>query len=269
MLSEFISEVKSRGIANPNKFRVEIAIPQVVPTSVFTQELKFIQLFCDQTQLPDQNISTAQIRIYGEVREVPYENLYGNVNFSFYCDSDYIVKDFFDYWVQGLSFSQSRHWRYYDDYTSNINIITLNQDGREVYAVTLYECYPKQLQAVSLDYSSKEIVKVNISMNYKYWRANRISNSTQTSVNQDNNRFNNQDVSNLSESLDSPINGSFPIPQEYLDNFNEYQQNINSFGGFADRIFGNSQNVFTEIGDNGNEPFIILADEGVVGADEF
>jgi hypothetical protein len=275
MLSEFISEVKTRGMANPNKFKVDIAVPNVIPAAI-RQNLKFIQLFCDQAQLPDINISTAQIRTYGEVREVPYENLYGNVNFSFYCDSDYIVKDFFDWWIKSISDEVTRHFNYYRDYTAPIiNVITMNNDGREVYKATLFECYPKQMQAVSLDYASKDIVKVNVSMNYKYWRSERISNSTETSVNQDNNRFNNQDFSNLEGSLDSPINTSFAIPVSYLNDFNGFQRNINgqaqdAIGGLKDRIFGDPQSIYTENGDTDTAPFIVIADDnGDGGVDEF
>ena len=167
MLSEFITEVKTRGLANPNKFMVTISQPKGISFNNANDSLRLMRLFCDQTQLPDQNISTAQLRTYGEVREMPYENLYGNVNFGFYCDSNFIVKEFFDNWIQSISDPNTRHWNYYDNYIApTIDIMMLNNEGRSVYLVSLYECYPKQMQAVTLDYAAQETLKVNISMIY-------------------------------------------------------------------------------------------------------
>jgi hypothetical protein len=249
MLSDFISEVKTRGLANPSKFMVTIAQPRGISFNNASDSLRLMRLFCDQTQLPDQNISTAQLRTYGEVREMPYENLYGNVNFSFYCDSNYIVKNFFDTWIQSISDPDTRHWNYYENYIApNIDILMFNNDGRAVYGVKLFECYPKQMQAVTIDYAAKETLKVNISMNYKYWRSSTISDVTQGSTIQDNNRFNNlgSDFSNRdgfsTRSLFSQVNSAFEIPNEYF----------NDFGGYQDQIFGDEQNVFTG---TGNSPF--------------
>jgi hypothetical protein len=260
MLSEFITEVKTRGLANPSKFMVTIAQPTGIGFNNASDSLRLMRLFCDQTQLPDQNISTAQLRTYGEVREMPYENLYGNVNFSFYCDSNYIVKNFFDTWIQSISDKETRHWNYYNNYiASNIDILMFNNEGRAVYGVKLYECYPKQMQAVTLDYAAKETLKVNISMNYKYWRSSTISDVTQGSTIQDNNRFNTlgSDFSNMdgfsTRSLSSQINSAFEIPDQYFSDF----------GGYQDQIFGDAQNIFTGAGDS-IFPESISLQEGVV-----
>lgn len=168
-LNQFISEVRTRGLANPNKFFVTITIPSSVPAD--NDALRLVGIFCDQAQLPDQTVSTAQVRTYGEIREVPYENLYGNVSLSFYVDSDYITKIFFDLWIQSISNTETRHWEYYDNFISpSIEITMYNNDGARVYGAILYECYPKTLQAITLDAGSKDAMKFSVSMNYKYWR---------------------------------------------------------------------------------------------------
>jgi len=227
MLADFISEVKTRGLANPNKFKVNIAVPQSVFIGI--NDHKMLQMFCDQAQLPDLNISTSQTRTYGEIREMPYENLYGNINMSFYVDSDYIVKDFFDKWIMSISDPITRHFNYYNDYISpNIDIIMMNNNQSAVYGVKLFECYPKQLQAVSLDYASKDIVKVSVSMNYKYWRSTLLSDNIVV-----------EDGAN-GESRTELEQQSNEIPGEYFQNFYGYQ----------DRVFGDYQNIETGNGDS-------------------
>ena len=242
MLADFISEVKTRGLASPNKFKVNIALPQKftlderdLRNGERNSNHRMVQMFCDQAQLPDLNISTSQSRTYGEVREVPYENLYGNISMSFYCDSNYIVKDFFDRWIMSISDPNTRHFNYYNDYISpNIDIIMMNNSQSAVYGVKLFECYPKQIQAVSLDYASKDIVKVSVSMNYKYWRSVLISDQV---VSED------------------PANGVLAAPrderQELQQQLNEIpNEYIENFYGYQDRVFGDFQNIETGLGDS-------------------
>jgi len=96
-------------------------------------------------------------------------------------------------------------------------------------------------------------------MNYKYWRSSTISDVTQGSIIQDNNRFNTlgSDFSNMdgfsTRSLFSQVNSAFEIPNEYF----------NDFGGYQDQIFGDVQNVFTGVGDS-IFPDALNFEEGVV-----
>ena len=239
-LNRFIAQVKGTGVASANMYSVEMAIPNVVRSAYpGFHDLRAINLFCDSTQLPDQTISTAQVRTYGEVRESPYENLYGNVNMSFICDSDYKTKHFFDTWIQNISDPNTRHMNYYQDYTVPvIRITALNNNEAEVYRVALYECYPKQLQAVTMDYGSKEIVKVQVSMNYKYWRSALRSDS----VNHEQKYY----------PLEVPRSGeaSATRPKKLVDILSQgVQQTFDKYQQMYNNTMGDVQNIITGIGD--------------------
>ena len=67
MLKEFISLVKTRGLARINRYDVSIKFPRQKGDAQ-----KIATLFCDSVSLPGANIATAQMRTYGEVREMPY-----------------------------------------------------------------------------------------------------------------------------------------------------------------------------------------------------
>jgi hypothetical protein len=239
MLSDFIAEVKNRGLANPNKFKVNIALPQLI--DMVPNDHKMVQMFCDQAQLPDLNISTSQSRTYGEVREVPYENLYGNITMSFYVDSNFIVKDFFDRWIMSISNQTTRHFNYYNEYISpSIDIIILNNAQSAVYGVKLLECYPKQLQAVSLDYASKDIVKLSVSMNYKYWRSTAISDQVVAGENQLISLLKGGTIAPTNEVREELQQQSNDVPIDYFQDFYGYQN----------RVFGDFQNIETGNGDS-------------------
>lgn len=163
MLSEFISQIKQGSLARSNRYIVTFTPP------VGSGSLRTISLFCDQIQLPSLNISTVQNRTFGEFRETPYEKLFDNINMSFYVDRDMAVKLLFDDWMAAIQDPITRKFNYYDDYTCDLVIDVQDINDSTTYQVQLYECYPKNIGAVQLDYSSKEIMKLSVVMQYKYW----------------------------------------------------------------------------------------------------
>jgi hypothetical protein len=115
--------------------------------------------------------STVQNRTFGEYREVPYERLYGDVSMSFYVDNDMHVKKLFDNWMNAISDPDTRTFNYYRDYTTDMWIDVEDLNDKTRYQVQLFECYPKSIGPVSLDYASKDIMKLSVQMQYKYWKS--------------------------------------------------------------------------------------------------
>ena len=163
-LNSFISEVKGGGLARTNRYAVLMKLPFRFPDNILRKAL----LFCDQIQLPGVNFSTAQNRSYGEFREAPYEKLYEHINLSFYVDKDMQVKELFDRWIETIYNPQTRTFNYYDNYVTDIKIKVQDISDRSHYYVTLYECFPKSVGAVQLDYASKDVMKLSVSMAYKW-----------------------------------------------------------------------------------------------------
>jgi hypothetical protein len=71
-INQFISHIKSGGLARTNRY----AVMFTPPAGINPGNLQKILLFCDQIQLPGTNYSTTQNRMFGEFREVPYEKIY-------------------------------------------------------------------------------------------------------------------------------------------------------------------------------------------------
>lgn len=180
MIKDFIAQVKSGGLARNNRYAI-IFVPPVAVTSsgagagVVTApdygSLTKILLFCDQAQLPGLNYSTIQNRTYGEFREVPYEKLFDTTSFSFYVDADFKVKQLFDEWLGGIQNPVTRNFNYYKNYTTNLVIEVQDLNDKTRYEMTLWECYPKNIGSVQLDTAGKDVMKVQVTMQYKYWTA--------------------------------------------------------------------------------------------------
>lgn len=170
MIEEFIAQVKQEGIARTNRYKISFGIPESVSTD-WIQDVRTATLFCDQVQLPGLNYSTVQNRIFGEFRETPYEKLYDAVNLSFYVDTGMRVKWLFDKWINSIQDVNTRTFRYYKEYTTDMVIWVEDLNENIRYEITLYECYPKNIGSIQLDNSSKDIMKLQVTMQYKYWKS--------------------------------------------------------------------------------------------------
>jgi hypothetical protein len=203
MLKDFISEIKRGSLARSNRYAV-IFTP---PSRVNLGSLRKVLLFCDQIQLPGVNYSTTQIRTFGEFRETPYEKLYDNLTMSFYVDNDMKVKGLFDDWIGSIQDPITRKFSYYNDYISNMTIEIQDLQSKTRYEMTLWECYPKNISSIQLDYANKDFMKMQVTMQYKYWTATPIS----------------------------PLADGQKIPTNFIDkltqNFTGFQQQINGVIG--------------------------------------
>lgn len=162
-LDKFIANVKSSGLARTNRYKVEFNPP-------FNKGIEKTLLYCDQIQLPSLNFSTIQNRSFGEFREVPYEKLFGDISMSFYVDTDMEVKFLFDEWMAYIQDPTTRTFKYYNDYTCDMLIQVQDLNESTKYEIDLFECYPKTMGAVQLDYASKDVMKLSVTMQYKYFK---------------------------------------------------------------------------------------------------
>lgn len=175
MLNEFISKVKSTGLAKTNRYRVTIATP-IVMTSLMNSG-RLITLFCESTSLPGQVISTTEQRIMGETREFPYSKFYDNITLSFYIDNNFEVKGFFDNWLNSVSNTQNKITSYYKDYIAPAVLIEVLPMDSEIstYSITLHEAYPKGISPIQLSADSRDIAKIGVSLNYKYYTTSHVA----------------------------------------------------------------------------------------------
>lgn len=165
-LNEFIATIKTQGLARSNRFSVYIPFKTAKGGDPRT-----VLILCDQAALPGITIASAQQRIWGELREMPYEAIFEPVSFSFYVDTNLGVKNLFEEWIQLVRDPETRSFNYYANYITDVTIYVhpLDADDDIVHSVTLHEAYPKVLQAVNLDYSSKDVMKYSVTMNYKWY----------------------------------------------------------------------------------------------------
>ena len=163
-INEFIAQVRGSGMMRQNRFAVLLT----PPVSILPENLKHVLLFCDSVQLPGTNFSTVQNRTYGEFREVPYEKLYDPCNLTFYVDGDLKVKQLFDRWTNQIQDPVTRNFNYYDNYVCDMTIQVQDLQDNSRYDMILHECYPKTVGSIQLDHANKDVMKLNVTMQFKW-----------------------------------------------------------------------------------------------------
>jgi len=158
-LNDFISKVKSEGLLTGTHYYV-----------IFGDELgKDVSLLCDSVNLPGLTNSTTDIRIFGENREVPYMPLYPNMELSFISDRDMKVKQYFEQWSNTVVNRMTRNVGYYSDYAKQLDIIITDKENKAVYCARVFEAYPKSIQDITFGFENKDIVRVHVTLAFKYW----------------------------------------------------------------------------------------------------
>ena len=199
-IGRFVANIaQGEGFARPTRYLVRIFIPNKlkidnIPSpgdtggeggsftsginSMGGQEIaRNVGMMCDSISMPSRNVASEAHQIYGPKREMPYAYTFpGTIDASFYGDKFLRQRAFFETW-QKLIFNINTHnLNYYDEYTSEIDIYQLGQSttgadrDRITYGVRLYEVYPKTIGSIEYSYGADDIVKVPITLAYRYWR---------------------------------------------------------------------------------------------------
>jgi hypothetical protein len=177
-IESFLSVVRSKGLARTEKFSVNIYPPESVP---LPDDRQLITLFCEEASFPGKTIITRPARIHNlNIQRPSSVDFFGeSANFTFFIDSEWRVKEFFDTWMNNIIGTT----REISPYKSIIGTIEVNaihegpldenplEEYKETtrYKVKLHDAFPKTMNLMQTSYSNVGIHRVNIGFAYKYW----------------------------------------------------------------------------------------------------
>lgn len=235
--SDFVAKI-STGLAKSNKFLVFFTPPQMISSAlggiggtgnVDNATLQNMLLLCDTAQLPGLNIDTIQNRTFGEVREIPYEFNYEPITLTFFVDANMNVKKLFDLWINAVQIGDTRKFNYYDSYTCPMKIYVQDMEEKNRYIVEMFEAYPKTVSAIQLDFANRDVMKIQVTMMYKYWRSYQVAYTVGSDVAKP-------------EFFDYTTNVS---TNQYYNNFSDFQQDYNSKYGSPENFLNYTGNTPT------------------------
>ena len=159
-LSEFISKVKTEGLLTGTHYFLRFG----------RENSRDVMMMCDSFNLPGLTNGTTDVRVFGENREVPYMPIYPSLDLSFILDRKMTIKSFFDEWSNEVINQTTRNVGYYKDYTStDLDLIVTDKEGKAIYCIRVFEAYPKAIQDIRFGFDSKDIIRLNVTLAFKYW----------------------------------------------------------------------------------------------------
>ena len=168
------------GILSPARYEIMIASPNPIVETRQTAVLRGMGFSgidamrrlsetCEVAMFPGRNISSQPNKIYGPVREMPYENIYsGDLDLTFRVGQDMFERVYFEKWMDSVVNKDNHRHSYYDDYVRDIYISQLTKDDSIVYQVVLRECWPKTVNPLTLGASTTdEYQKQSVSIAFR------------------------------------------------------------------------------------------------------
>lgn len=173
---------KRGGLSTTNRYVVYIAAPED-----FAQMQSDIPYLCEVASFPSRSIATADQKIYGPMRKIARESLYGDISLSFIVTEDFKIKDHFDSWLNKIQDPVSYDPSYYDSYIGTLYIGQLKNSGTPnlptsessnfPYSIELQEAYPTLVGDLQLNWSDNNVYhKLQVNFAYRRWLNRKIDN---------------------------------------------------------------------------------------------
>lgn len=171
-VNSFTSELTKSGVAHSSHFEAQITGPG--DSSVEES----IMLRCDTIDIPGRTIATAENRIYGPLRKIPYGAIYTDVAMTILMSEDFRERQYFEAWHDkivntgtfGSGASGTHNPAYYSDYIGTVTIRQFGNGGDLMSVHTLQEAYPISIGPVQMSWGSAELVKQTLSFAYKDYK---------------------------------------------------------------------------------------------------
>lgn len=166
-IADFKASFKT-DLARPNRFDVLIPIPLGISYYVGTS--RFLQLRCENAELPGRNISTTSMKVYNIEEKFPYQTTYNDINLTFIVGDDMREKKLFDAWLEWINPSLNYNLKYKTDYAVSLRINQYDLSNKLSYSIDLLDAYPIAVNQMDLDWSNDGVHKLTVTFAYTYWK---------------------------------------------------------------------------------------------------
>jgi len=166
VINNFLSEFHGEnGYALPSRY-------EVIITSPGEGDARKVSMNCESIELPGRAVTKeTNISQYGiQSEQVKGMSFAGAVGMSFYASSDLSERVFFEKWQEEMWDVGRWEVGYYKNYIKEVDIYILDQQDTRRFGIRLFEAYPEAIGPSSLSYGAGDIIKIPITMNYRYWQ---------------------------------------------------------------------------------------------------
>jgi len=172
------SSLEKSGVAKASHFEVQCTGPSALPGME-----RDIMYRAESAEIPGRSLSTFEHKFgnMGPVTKIPYGQVFTDMTVTFILSEDLREKQYFEIWQElmyntgafetGSQTGMSKFKpKYFDDYAGNVVIRQYGQQGELRTIVTLVDAYPIIISPISTNWGSEELMKINVTFAYRYYR---------------------------------------------------------------------------------------------------
>ena len=171
-ITDFKSKFKG-GPLIPNRYEV---VFENAPVSVQDAlNSKNVSYMCSSLELPGRNLASAEQKIYGPLRKIPYTSTFVDTTMTFLLSQNAMIeKRFFDSWQETINDINTFDSSYYDDSVCDVQVNILSEyDNSQLYSIKLLEVWPMNVGALNFAYDTKDTpATLTVTFAYRKWIKN-------------------------------------------------------------------------------------------------
>lgn len=174
-LNDFLSNIRKKDLARSSRFEVVVTAP-----TLGKGEEREVSLLCEEAAIPGLIATFAPTKIgnWTEYRAHGIEFFGDNATFTFYVNSDWNVRGFFEQWMGNCVDVTSKEVAFYDDIIGNVEIYTLDRGDNRTGKWELQEAWPRLLNLTPMSQASDAPVRVTVTFTYRYWESKTLEETT-------------------------------------------------------------------------------------------
>jgi hypothetical protein len=172
------SSIEKSGVAKASHFEVQCTGP-----TAFADLERDMLYRAETAEIPGRSLATFEHKFgnMGPLAKIPYSQVFTDLTVTFILSEDLREKQYFEIWQDmmyntgafesGASTGMSKFKpKYYDQYTGTVLIRQYGSNGNLSSITSLVDAYPLTISPISMSWASEDIMKMNVTFGYRYYK---------------------------------------------------------------------------------------------------
>lgn len=174
-LNDFLTSVRTKDLARASRFEVVITTP-----FASSDEERTVSLLCEEAAIPGLISTFAPTKIgnWTEYRAHGIEFFGDNATITFYANSDWNARSFFETWMGNCTDVTSKEVSFYDDHVGEIEIYSLDRNDNRTGKWEMKEAWPRLLNLTPMSQAADSPVRVTVTFTYRTWTSAALKDTT-------------------------------------------------------------------------------------------
>lgn len=188
--NNFLGHLKATGVAKVSHFEFILGSVPAVNTEKNNRLMGYqnaLSFRCEAAELPGRQLGTQDIRVYGPSYKIPHQSVYQEITLNFLETSTFMVRDFFESWLNAIWNSETNTLNYAEDWEVDAKITqydmvssrrTVNQTNEgaphqprleKIMTWNLRRAYPTAVNQMPVAWSDDGLHRVAVTFTYQYY----------------------------------------------------------------------------------------------------